>query len=207
MIVIQIAALLAGIALFVGAIALFFIETGPNNPLGQAFSLVWVRFVTFPIALALFTWGINGIYTSTRRSRHAKAKKKTKTAAEKTRVYESTDSRSTLLAEVPEGTNIDVGPISEVDGADWTNVKLVDGKQGYVLGRMRYYEVLKAALEQATPVYDSRETSSPGTQLPPGTEVEINAFAWDSIDHSTAEAWLNDGKKVFIKSNTRVKWL
>ena len=62
MIVVHIGAVLCGIALVVVAIVLFVTSTGADDPLGQAASLAWVRFITLPIALALFGWGGQGIY-------------------------------------------------------------------------------------------------------------------------------------------------
>jgi len=206
MIVVHVAAVLCGIALVVVAIVMFVASTGPEDPLGQAASMVWVRFVTLPIGFAIAGWGAQGIYVAIRRSGHAKSKPKTITADDKLKIYESTDSRSPLVAEVPEGTQIESGVVSEIDGVDWTRVKLTDGKQGYVLGRLQYYEVLKAALQEVTPVYDSLLAESPASQLPVGTELEINSDTWDA-GNSKVGAWLADGKKVFIRNNSKVRWL
>jgi hypothetical protein len=206
MIVVHVGAVLCGVGLIIVAIVLFVTSAEPGNATGQAASLLWVRFVTLPIGFAIAGWGAQGIYVASRRSGHAKSKPKTVTADDKLRIYESTDSRSALVAEVPEGTPIEPGVVSEIDGIDWTTVKLADGKQGYVLGRLQYYEILKAALQQVTPVYESLLADSVMSQLPAGTELEINSDTWDA-GNSKVGAWLADGKKVFIGGNTKIKWL
>ena len=206
MIVIHVAAVLVGIALIIVGIVLFVTSAQPENALGQAASLLWIRFVTLPLGFAVAGWGAQGIYVAFRRSGHAKSKPKTVTADDKLKVYQSTDSLSPVVAEVPEGTYIEPGKVTEIDGVDWSSVKLADGRHGYVLGLLQYYEVLKAALEEGTPVYDSLLAESPASQLPAGTELEINSGTWDAGNPKVG-AWLNDGKKVFIRSNTKVRWL
>lgn len=206
MIVIHVAAVLGGIALIIVGIVMFVTSTGPDNATGQAASLLWVRFVTLPLGFAVAGWGAQGIYVAFRRSGHSKSKPQTVSADDKLRVYQSTDSHSPLVAEIPEGTHIEPGKVSEINGIDWTSVTLADGRQGYALGRLQYYEVLKAALEEVTPVYDSLLDESPASQLPVGTELEINSGTWDGGNPKVG-AWLGDGKKVFIRNNTKVRWL
>jgi hypothetical protein len=206
MIIVHVAALLSGIVLLVVAIVLFLMNTGPENPSGQLVSFVWVRFITFPIAFVLIMWGGTGITIAIRRSGHAKAKPRTKTADENLRVYEATDSRSPLIAELPQGTEIEPGTVKEVDGADWTSLKLSDGRAGYVVGALRFYEALEAVLERDTPVYESSLASAPISQLPAGTELEINGTGWDS-GSSRVSARVKDGNWVFITSSAKLRWL
>lgn len=207
MIALYIASIVAGIVLVLVALALFITNQSVEDPAGTAFSFVWMRFITLPLGVGLVAFGANGI----RRSKHAKATHKTKTADEELRVYESADSLSRLIAKLPEGTDIELGPVTEVNGVDWVNVRFADGKQGYALGHAGIVTVMKAAIDKNHAAgYEFADLASPPAfQLPPETELEIAKGDWDAAPYDQAvmvRAWV-DGKKMHIKSTTKVRWL
>jgi hypothetical protein len=49
-------------------------------------------------------------------------------------VYQTRDLSSTLIAKLPGGQNIRLGPPGEHDGREWLEATLADGNVGYVLG-------------------------------------------------------------------------
>lgn len=205
MVVVYVAAIILGILLCLAALALFVIGMQTVDE-GGIFTALWARFVILGVGLSVVAWGGNGI----RRLRHAKATQKTKTADEELRVYESTDSHSSMVAKLPEGSEIELGKVTEVNGVDWVSIKLPDGKQGYALGHAHVHTMLKAVIEKQAPVYEFPDMASPPvTQLPVGTEVEIVKGDWDSAFDQIVmvRAWLTDGKKIHIKSNTKVRWV
>jgi hypothetical protein len=205
MVVVYVAAIILGILLSVAAFVLMVIGTQTVDE-GGIFTALWARFVILGVGLSVLAWGGNGV----RRSRHAKATQKTKTADEELRVYESTDSHSPLVAKLPEGTDIELGPVTEANGVDWVNVKLADGTPGYVLGHAHVHTMLRAVITKEAPVYEFPDMASPPvTQLPVGTEVEIVKGDWDSAYDQIVmvRAWLTDGRKIHIKSNTKVRWV
>ena len=204
MVVVYVASIIVGILIILAGFGLmiFGTQSGDVSAIGNA---LWARFVVFGVGFFVVAWGGNGI----RRSKHATATQKTKTADEELRVYESTDSHSLLIGKLPEGSDIELGPVTEANGVDWVNVKLRDGKQGYVLGHARVHTMLKAAIEKQAPVYEFADLASPPVaQLPVGTELEIVKGDWDSAFDQIVmvRAWA-DGKKIHIKSNTKVRWL
>jgi hypothetical protein len=206
MVVVYVAALISGVLLCLGALVLFFIGTQSfqAGETGGIFTALWARFVLLGAGLSALAWGGNGL----RRSRHARATQKTKTADEELRVYESTDSHSPLVAKLPEGTDIELGPVTEANGVDWVSVKLPDGKQGYVLGNAHVHTMLKAVIEKEAPVYEFADLASPPvSQLPVGTELEIVKGDWDSAFDQIVmvRAWAGE-RKIHIKSNTKVRW-
>jgi len=208
MAILYVGSMVVGLLLIVTGFVLFFVtDPGVQDPGGQLGSMLWLRFVTFPLGLGLMAFGGNGL----RRSKHGKATHKTKTADEELRVYESADSHSPLIAKLPEGTDIEFGPVTEVNGVDWVNVKFADGNQGYVIGHAGVLTVMKAVVEKNhAGGYEFADFASPPAfQLPPGTELEIVKGDWDNAPYDQAvpvRAWV-DGKKMHIKSNTKVKWL
>ena len=205
MAIVYVAAIIVGILLSLGAFALFVIGTQAGDG-GGIFTALWARFVVLGVGLSVIGWGGNGL----RRLRHAKATQKTKTADEELRVYESADSHSPLLAKLPEGSDIELGPVTEANGVDWVGVSLPDGRQGYALGHARVHTMIKGVIEKEAPVYEFPDLASPPvTKIAEGTEVEIVKGDWDSAFDQVVmvRAWPADGQKIYIKSNTKVRWV
>lgn len=204
MVIVYGAAIALGILLMLAAFALFVVGT-QSGEWGGILDAVWARFVVLGVGFSILAWGTNGI----RRSRHAKASEKTKTADEELRVYETTDSHAPLVAKLPEGTDIELGPVTEADGVDWVDVKLADGKHGYVLGNAHVHTMLSGVLEKEAPAYEFADLASPPvSQLPVGTKLDIVKGDWDSAYDQLVmvRAWAG-GKKLHIKSNSKVRWM
>lgn len=50
------------------------------------------------------------------------------------RILQAHDLNSTVVAELPGGTEVQLGAASEIDGREWLEATLQDGSSGYVLG-------------------------------------------------------------------------
>jgi len=210
MVVAYISSIIFGVFLIIVAIMQFvMVASQPvdaSDGAGGALTFAWARFALLPAGLFAIAWGGNGF----RRLKHAKATEKTKTADEELRIYESPDSLSPLLVKIPEGTDIELGAVTETNGVDWILVKLADGKQGYALGNARVHTVLKGVLQKETPAYEFADMASPALyMLPVGTELEIAKGDWDSAFDQVVmvRAWQPDGRKIHIRSGSKVDWL
>jgi hypothetical protein len=64
------------------------------------------------------------------------------------RVYSDAGLNSISIAELPVGTEVELGSVKKVDGKSWISVELSPGQRGYIPGETRIYHIKQVMLNQ-----------------------------------------------------------